>query len=106
MNTPAAESKFVTCPQCRESVAITRLTCPWCRFKLTGELNERQRQVVTDIASGLSTKEIAQKWGRSEKNVEYHRMQAQLRLRVRIMPQVFFTHFALAKGWVKNQCQA
>jgi DNA-binding NarL/FixJ family response regulator len=97
-----ASAPTIVCPSCHDQVPAQRRRCPWCQYPIAIELTEHERQVVVDIASGLTTKEIAFKQGKSEKTIEYHRMQAQLRLRVRTAPQVFFTHLALARGWVKN----
>ena len=82
-------SATVTCPGCRDQAPVGRHTCPWCKFPLRQELSNREIQVITEIARGFGTKEIAERLGLSAKTIEFHRLQAVHRMGVKISPAVY-----------------
>lgn len=67
-------------------------------------LTDRQRQILSLIALGKSTKEIALELDVSAKTVGYHRMQ--LMVRLNLFSTIELTHYALATGLVENLFQA
>lgn len=64
------------------------------------ELSPRQRQIVQLVASGLTTKEIAEKLKLSTKTVSNHRSQLMQRLGLRDVASL--TRYAIAQGLVES----
>lgn len=68
------------------------------------QLSAREEEVVTMVAQGKCTKEIAVALGLATKTVETHRHNIYTKLGVG--SAVEMTHYALAKGLVGNKFQA
>jgi DNA-binding CsgD family transcriptional regulator len=67
---------------------------------MPNELTDRQREVVTLLAEGLSAQEIAERLGVGAGTVEQHRYMAYQRLGISSI--VDLVKLALARGWVRN----
>jgi len=76
----------------------------WGKAKLRGwinhELSEREIEVLTGVASGLCSKEIADKLALSVKTIETHRVNIMRKLQIH--SQIFLAHYALRWGLVDN----
>jgi len=66
----------------------------------TGKLSRRQREVLTLVAQGLSTKEIARQLGISAKTVETHRTQLMSRLDIHEIAGL--VRYAIKAGLVRS----
>lgn len=67
---------------------------------LDRELTKRQIDVLTLIAQGLGSKQIADRLGIGPRSVETHR--EGLRRRLGLSSIALFTHYATARGLVTN----
>lgn len=64
------------------------------------ELTDRQREVVTLLAEGLSAPEVAERLGVGTGTVEQHRMLAYKALGISSIVEL--VKLALARGWIRN----
>jgi len=64
-------------------------------------VTDRQREVISLIASGLREKEAASKLNISPRTVEKHIQDVYDRL-PQIRGKIKLTHYALAQGWIRN----
>ena len=62
-------------------------------------LTPRQMQILSLIADGHSTKEIADRLGLSTRTVEFHRYEMEERLRVK--GTALLVRSAIQRGWIK-----
>jgi DNA-binding NarL/FixJ family response regulator len=63
------------------------------------KLTLRERQVLQLVARGMSSKEIAQELGLTEKTVANHRMHIRDKLNLRDVASI--TRYAIERGWVE-----
>jgi DNA-binding NarL/FixJ family response regulator len=78
--------------------ALNRLASNGGRNAEPPELTAREREVLIQIAEGLSNKEIAAKLGLGVRTVETHRERIMRKLNIHHVAGL--TKYALARGWV------